>query len=157
VFDTTTTVAPAGPGVGYTSDPADTQADDTTTPGRTITVHGVHFESNSNVTVTLHSTPVVLGTYQTNAAGTFVAEVTIPASTLSGQHHLVLSGTAPDGQPAALRLALTVQSAGSTTLLPHTGSSSLPPILTGFALIAAGALATRTRRRRYVTEGRCSR
>jgi len=111
-------------------------------------VHGDGFMPDSDVDVTLHSTPVHLGTFTTDASGAFTATVTIPADTAAGAHTIVLTGTSPNGQPATVDLALTVQDPTGT--LPHTGGSPFPLAATGLLLIAVGTLTARTRRSRTV-------
>ncbi len=138
---TTTTTAPGGP----TGDlGAGGQTSATTSAGNTITVNGDGFLPHSDVDVTLHSTPVHLGTFTTDASGAFTATVTIPSDTKPGAHTIVLTGTAADGQPATVTLALTVQD----STLPYTGSSPIPFAALGVLLIASGALMARGRRPR---------
>jgi hypothetical protein len=98
---------------------------------------------HADVDVSLHSTPVQLGTFPTDGTGSFTTNVTIPADTPVGAHSIVLSGTDARGRPATVTLALTVQ---DPTALAHTGGSSAPLALTGLLLIGVGALTTRARR-----------
>jgi alpha-L-fucosidase len=116
----------------------------TSDAGGTVTVHGDGFMPGTDVDVTLHSTPVQLGTFTTDATGSFTADVTIPTGTTPGAHTIVLTGTAPNGQPATVDLALTVPD----STLPYTGGSPFPFAALGVLLIAAGALMVRGRRPR---------
>ena len=135
---TTTTTAPTAPS-GSIGGSGQTSA--TTAPGDSITVQGDGFMPHSTVDVTLHSTPVALGRFTTDASGAFNATVVIPSSTSLGAHTVVLDGTAPNGQRATIDLALTVEDPSGT--LPHTGGSPFPLAATGLFLIAAGTLIAR--------------
>ena len=137
-----TTPAPAGP-TGDFGAAGDASA--TSAPGGLITVHGNGFAPHTGVDVTLHSSPVRLGTFQTDSVGAFTASVTIPDDTSLGTHTVLLSGTAANGQPTTVTLALTVQDPGT---LPRTGGDPAPLALAALALIAVGAfLACRGRSR----------
>jgi hypothetical protein len=117
-----------------------------------VTIHGNGFGANTEVDVTLHSAnsaAVDLGTFATDASGSFVANVTIPSGTVIGDHHIIETGVNAAGDPATVTLALTVQATASP--LPFTGSSSLPLVLTGFGLLGAGALAMSSTRRRQLS------
>jgi hypothetical protein len=143
---TTTTAAPrstTAPGAPAGDFGAAGDTSHTTAAGATITVHGDGFAPHTDVDVTLHSTPVDLGTFTTNGAGAFTASVTIPADTAGGDHEVVLTGTAADGQPATVNLALAVQ---DPVALPRTGSTSAPLSIVAVAMLAAGACIVRRTR-----------
>jgi alpha-L-fucosidase len=101
-----------------------------------VTVHGDGFMPSSDVDVALHSTPVHLGTFTTDATGAFTATVTIPVDATPGTHTIVLTGTARNGEPATVNLALTVRD----STLPRTGSSPFPFARFGLALLGSGVL-----------------
>jgi PKD domain len=61
---------------------------DTITPGTSIAVTGQKFPSSAAGTVILHSNPVELGTFQTDAAGNVVHSVTIPTDVTLGAHEI---------------------------------------------------------------------
>ena len=90
------------------------------------------------VTVTLTSTPVVLGTLIPDANGHIEGTFTVPPGTEVGTHTIVLTGVDPSGNPRTVTLSLTVVpasgSAGAAGLA-FTGNSGSAPLL------AAGALA----------------
>lgn len=80
----------------------------TATAGGAVTVTGSGWHADSQVTTTLRSDPVVLGTAGVGADGSFAQQYTIPASTPPGAHTITLDGTGPDGQPASVVLSLQV-------------------------------------------------
>jgi LPXTG-motif cell wall-anchored protein len=108
-------------------------------PGGVIVLNGSGFLPNAVVTVTVASTPTVVGTPTTNAEGAFT--LSFDAPTEPGAHTI----TATDGvntQVIAFTVegetAAAVDSAGS---LPYTGSdSSVPVAQIGAGLVAAGAV-----------------
>jgi hypothetical protein len=83
---------------------------DTITPvaGGPITVSGDGFMPSTELTIELHSTPVVLGTTTTDALGNYTTTATIPAGTVPGVHQLVVTGLGPDGQPRTVSTEITV-------------------------------------------------
>ncbi len=94
---------------------------DTTTPvaGGPITVTGGGFMPSTELTVELHSTPVVLGTTTTDIYGNYSATVVIPADTPPGAHQLVVTGLGPDGEPRSVATDITVL-APDTVVSPET-------------------------------------
>jgi hypothetical protein len=98
--------------------------------GGSLTVTGENFTPNSDAVLSLHSTPVGLGTVSTDANGQFSAEITVPSDTTPGAHTVQALDT-PTGDIAAAALEVT---AGG-------GGTSPPPIAgTGVAVIGIGAL-----------------
>ena len=93
---------------------ADGGATLTTTPGGRIVVTGDGWLPASDVTATLRSDPVVLGTSAAGADGTVTQEYLVPAATPPGAHTVTLDGTGADGQPAAVVLDLQVVAAAAT-------------------------------------------
>ena len=93
---------------------------DTTTPvaGGAVTVSGGGFMPSTELTIELHSTPVVLGTTTTDASGNYTTSVVIPADTAPGQHLLVVTGLGPDGQPRSVSTEITV--VADTAVSPET-------------------------------------
>ena len=77
------------------STPAVTVEPSTVEAGKTLTVTGTGFAPESEVTITLHSDPVEVGTATTDADGAFTAEVTVPADTEAGEHTVVAASDAP--------------------------------------------------------------
>jgi hypothetical protein len=111
---------PATPGGSY----GDASTKMTSTAGGQVPVRGEGWMPESEVTVTMRSEPVVLGTAAVGAEGTFAQTYTIPVGTAAGAHTITLSGTGADGQPASVVLDLTVVAAASAAR-PAAAPSSL--------------------------------
>jgi len=111
-------------------------------PGETITVSGTGFMTDSDVHITIQSTPVALRTVTADGAGSFSTTVRVPSG-YSGSHEIVATGIAPD---ASVRvLASTIEVNSVTLSNPPTdaiaGSEAAigtHPAVTGFAI--AGVL-----------------
>jgi hypothetical protein len=86
---------------------------------------------NSDVVIELHSTPVHLATVKTDATGSFTTKVRLPKEITAGLHHVVATGTAPDGSMKVASAELVVPFAS----LPYTGFNPAP-----LAALAAGLL-----------------
>ncbi|WP_165788201.1 discoidin domain-containing protein [Arthrobacter glacialis] len=127
------------------------------------------FPANSDVSLVLHSTPVLLGTVTTKDDGTVTTTVTIPASTEAGAHTIVASAgsktasllvqvsAADKPSPSPSTTKTPASNAPATTAtstagdLASTGSTSVALALAmgGLLLVMAGAgtlLARRSRR-----------
>jgi len=107
--------------------------------GDTVTVQAWGLLLDEEYTVELHSTPVVLGTATSDAAGTVSQTFRIPASTPAGAHTVVLLR---DGvQVAEIAITVTAQPA-----LAATGADAgVLPL--GLALFVLGLLLTVVSRR----------
>ncbi|MCU1616003.1 MAG: fibronectin type protein [Frankiales bacterium] len=116
------------------------------TPGQKITVKGSGYLPYSTVTVIIYSTPTVLGSVVTDAAGNFTLAVTVPADLAPGDHHLVSSGVASDGTQRFMRMDITLASASNQ--LAWTGFSALPWVGAGVGLVAVGTAGLILARRR---------
>lgn len=97
-----------GPSGAYGSSLSDTTSSLSSSLSGTVTVHGSGFKADSDVTVTLHSAPVVIGTAHTNAQGSFVATYTLPKSAALGAHQIILDGVNTNGDATYIPLALSV-------------------------------------------------
>jgi hypothetical protein len=100
------------------------------------------------ITVVLHSTPRVLGTFTADAHGVVTIPLTVPADVL-GSHHLLLvdqHGATVASLP--LTVARRTGSAGSAGSLAYTGADVALPVTLGTVLVAAGAGAVVLGRRR---------
>ncbi|GII25050.1 fibronectin type III domain-containing protein [Planosporangium mesophilum] len=138
----------------------DRGAIDTAAPGEQIVVIGTGFAPHSTVTVTIYSTPTVLGTAVADADGNFSKAVTVPRDLAAGTHTLVAQGVDPTGAAHAMKLAVTVAAAGGgggsgdsgASTLPVTGAGVTAMLLAGGVLVGAGgglvAAVSRPRRRR---------
>jgi len=108
--------------------------------GRPARFDGSGFGADTNVIVSIHSTPTVLGSGTADSSGNFVDTVTIPSSTTPGRHTITLSGTNPDGTARALTTTITVSAAAAAqgSGLPFTGAEIAGMSLAGVALIGGG-------------------
>jgi hypothetical protein len=132
---------------GYQLDNASTT---TPAPGQSITVVFNGFKPGTEVTITLFSEPVVLGTFVSEPGafgqGVVEATVTIPANTSPGEHRLVASGVGLDGQPRTVTIFITVSGSGGG--LPVTGGSPLFVLAMGAAVVGVGVALLEFRNRR---------
>jgi LPXTG-motif cell wall-anchored protein len=139
-------------------------------PGGSVTVTDHGWQPDSKVDLTLHSTPVALGSTQADGDGNVKTTVVIPSDTAPGNHTIVLTGVDPNGDPQTHTVAVVVESSTVTTegtattstggtgasgtstssssgTLPRTGSPVLPLLVVSLSLIGAGiALGVRRRR-----------
>jgi hypothetical protein len=110
-------------------------------------VSGTGFAPNTDVTLTLFSDPVSLGTVRSNAAGAIAASVAMPASVPTGAHKVEAKGANAAGNGInLLRGDLTVRAASST--IPRTGGPSDFLLPLGIAIVSFGILAFAWRERR---------
>jgi hypothetical protein len=137
-------------------------------PGESVTASatGDCFQDNTAVTVTIESTPVVLGTFTSDSDGGVTATVTIPADFPLGDHTIKLTGTNILGKPQVLSLPVTIGTAQEAAAggeaaggaagtrgggLAFTGRDSGTLVGIGAALMVLGAgLYAGARRRRRV-------
>ncbi len=122
----------------------------TVAPGDTITFSGGGFKGGSEITITVYSTPQVLGTTVADASGNFSVQVTLPSNLDPGAHRLEASGVDPSGSPLTVSLDFTVVSAGQTSeagavtpsgSLPYTGSDVGRIVGVGLAAVVVGGAA----------------
>ena len=125
-------------------------SDTTPTPGQTISIEAKTFTPGTEVSVTLNSDPVLLGSPTANEGGVAGLSATIPSTVPLGSHTIVATGTGADGAPLTLTASITVVADGAGSgsgsgsgSLPRTGDdSSLPLARIGLALAAAGGVIT---------------
>lgn len=127
----------------------------TTVPvSSSLTVFGSNFTPNKSATLTLHSTPVGLGTVAVDSKGAFSAQVTIPAGTTPGAHVIEALDVATGDVTSA---ALTVTASGTGTGtgggggLAGTGVAVIGIGALGVVLLVGGGLMLMAGRRRKVT------
>ncbi len=90
------------------------------------------FVPGEEVTVTLHSTTVVLGTVTAGADGSISYAFTVPAGLEAGPHTVVLAGSTTS-------VTVSFEVADTTEELPSTGGGQARQLgLFGLAAIAAG-------------------
>lgn len=123
----------------------DVVVDGTLEPGGTVTVTGTNFAADvPELTLELHSDPIVLGTVATDAKGGFKTTVTIPSTVEAGDHSLVvlydgqevISSPVAIGEVAAAPVAKQETAAVSESVPPYLGLA----ILAALGAAGAGAL-----------------
>ena len=107
------------------STPTITVAPQTVEAGKIVTVTGTGFVPSSPVSLTLHSDPVEVGTAATDDAGSFTAEVTVPAATEAGDHTVVAAAESPAAEASA-PLTVTAAPAPTPSADPSTEPSGQP-------------------------------
>ncbi len=109
--------------------------------GQSVTINGVAFEPNAEVTITYTSEPVVVGTTQTDASGDFSFSFRVPESS-AGTHTIAASdGTNSLTVPFYMgqwSLETSVSPAGSGTVYPSGGSYASGSQVTLMATPASG-------------------
>jgi LPXTG-motif cell wall-anchored protein len=125
----------------------------TVAPGESVRVSSSGWKPRSSVRIELHSSPVLLGTFRADGAGTISASVTIPTNTPGGHHTLVAYGVDPAGKSASVSARIDVTGGGkavnaSTVPLPRTGAEIALTVLSGIALTGLGGLVAAAGRRR---------
>jgi hypothetical protein len=112
-------------------------------PGAAVTVAGDGFAPDSEVRVTIESTPVLLATTTADGSGAFSISVTIPAA-FSGSHRLVATGTDADGSVRLLATSIIVGVPATDTLLqsdaPIVGSDPFVLALAGIGIVVMTTL-----------------
>lgn len=107
-------------------------------PGAAVTVAGDGFAPDSEVRVTIESTPLLLATTVADGAGAFSVSVTIPAD-YSGSHRLVATGTDDAGSVRVLASAIVVGTPATDTLPsgddPVVGSDPFVLAMAGFGIV----------------------
>lgn len=124
----------------------------TPAPGESVSVEARTFAAGTEVTITLASGPVVVGTAAADQSGTVALQVTIPAGTAKGANTITGAGQGADGAPLSLSTQISVANgcnaatppaAASAGSLPRTGDdTSIPLARFGVALAAVGGVIT---------------
>lgn len=121
--------------------------------GATVTLTGTGYVAGVHATVTLHSTPVTLGTATPNASGDFTLSVTLPTN-VSGTHTIVASGDASNDS-ASVTITIGGSSGGGSGggggSLSSTGVAVLSIGSVGVLLLLSGATALLIGRRRKLS------
>lgn len=125
----------------YGADPNAGITTKTVAPGKKVDVSGSGYLPNSDVTITLNSTPVLLATAKTDSSGAFSTKVTIPKNTALGAHSLVLAGRDVNGNEVSSVLSLNV------AWLPATGNSATSQSIFSLFLILGGFVLVNTSRK----------
>jgi hypothetical protein len=119
----------------------------TSAPGQKVVKVIGGFQPFERVTLVMHSTPTVLGTFTADANGVVTAEFTLPAGTPAGTHTLVFDGEVTYYQES-LEVTGGIATAGTAKHLAYTGADIVVPLTVGGALVLAGAGAIVVSRRR---------
>jgi len=85
--------------------------------GVTVNVQSTGWAPGTDVTVVVHSTPVQVAVWPSNATGVSGIEVTIPAGLPLGSHTLIETGTAPGGTTRTVTAPFTV-TLNTPTVIP---------------------------------------
>jgi hypothetical protein len=96
-----------------------------------VTISGSGFAARSPVTITFHSTPIIVGQVQTDDQGNFSVTVSVPHNAPAGPHHFEAVGPAPAGGMTTL-LAMV-----SVTRLAHHSNWLLPIAMVALTLLLA--------------------
>jgi LPXTG-motif cell wall-anchored protein len=126
---------------GTRAETTDRTTGTSSTPGAKVVRVISGFQPFEEVTLTMHSEPVVLGTFTADANGVVTAEFTLPANVAAGEHTLVYEGAVTYFQES-----FTVTAAGPK--LAHTGADVTVPLTVGLGLVLAGTGALVVSRRR---------
>ncbi|MGK5112196.1 MULTISPECIES: LPXTG cell wall anchor domain-containing protein [unclassified Geodermatophilus] len=129
---------------GVTSPDTGAATGDRSAPGAVVVKVLRGFKPFEKVTVTLHSTPWVAGTFTADAQGVVRVQFTVPAGTPVGQHTLVYNGD----QNTYFQEAFTVARTGSGSQLAYTGADVKLPLFAGAGLVALGGATVFAARRR---------
>ncbi|QNG37192.1 fibronectin type III domain-containing protein [Geodermatophilaceae bacterium NBWT11] len=109
------------------------------TAGQTLTVQGQGFALYSTVRLSLFSTPIDLGTVDTDDTGFFRTQITLPANLTNGTHTLVATGINPDFTTRNLVITVTVSGGVVTSAtLANTGVDTAVPLAGGALAVLAG-------------------
>ncbi|GAA4623793.1 fibronectin type III domain-containing protein [Cellulomonas oligotrophica] len=103
--------------------------------GAEVSARGVGLLPGSILTLTVYSTPQVIGTAVVGADGTAVVSGALPPGLETGAHRLVATGTAFDGTPAEFVLTFTLAADGSFVQIADT---RLPRPASGTPLAETG-------------------
>ncbi len=113
-------------------------SDPTLDAGQTVTVEASGFAAGEEVTVTVNSTPMLLGSVTADADGSVTYVFTVPTSLEAGAHTLVLAGSS-----TSVTVPFQVAAAGDDSgELPSTGGNvgTLGLFALGALVAGAGAL-----------------
>ena len=118
-------------------------SNDQPTPGSTVTVEGGGFAPNKTAEVLIDSTPVATTT--TNANGIATTQITIPATTTSGQHLITIAHLSGGAGRHTLSTSVTVRTHGFAFSNADGHSVSALVVVTLVLLCIAGPFVLRRR------------
>ncbi|CAB4556352.1 MAG: hypothetical protein F2534_07385 [Actinobacteria bacterium] len=127
--------AAAGPYIVGTGSVA--LSDPTPQPGQTVTVTAGGFAPNSPVAIVLGPGGTTLGTTTASGTGSVSATFVVPGSEAGGRT-VVLSGTAPGGEPISRSVGVDV--GGVADDMPSSGGDAAGVLVIAVGVLCAGAL-----------------
>jgi hypothetical protein len=86
-----------------------------TTPGQSVTVNANGFAPGSQVSASVPSLGLDLGTFTADNAGKVNDAITLPAGTAPGAYTVLLTGTDVNGAARSSTIVVTVKGTGTTT------------------------------------------
>lgn len=144
----------ASPAFGYgTSGPVITTNNSSVGPGGSLTVGGTGFVDNESITLTLHSTPVVLATLTSSGAGTFSITVSIPSSTAPGAHQIIATGASGDSATTDITVTGAIVSTATSSGLAFTGADIAAVSAVGAVALGLGGFLLLAGKRRRTAAG----
>lgn len=125
---TTTTTRPPAPAPTANADP------NVVVGGQQTTISGAHFPAGTTLALTLFSSPTLLGTTVTDAAGSYRVVATIPASAALGVHQIQVVG---GGSQATTSITVVAK---AKAVLARTGNDLEVALAAGALAAATGGL-----------------
>jgi LPXTG-motif cell wall-anchored protein len=120
---------------------SDDRTSTSSTPGQKVVRIIAGFQPGEKVTLVMHSTPVVLGTFTADAQGVVTAAFALPAGAVAGTHTFVYEGD----MGTYFQESFTVTGGEQ---LARTGADVTVPVTVGLGLVLTGAGALVVSRRR---------
>ena len=127
-------------------------SDPSLAPGSTALVTATGFAAHASVSITMHSTPISLGSRTATDSGSVSYTFTVPSDATPGAHHLVFASATK-----SMSFAFTVTGApasASPTALSATGDDVVTPTALGFIALFLGAGLLYSLRQRVLYRGR---
>jgi hypothetical protein len=120
---------------------------DVSVAGGIVSVQISGFAPNSQVVISLHSDPVIIGSFTTNNVGDAGVSFPLPSG-LSGQHEIWAEGTDSDGTAVIAKglISIDLPTPVSNASLAFTGNDPGMKVLAAGLLIVVGLLARRCSR-----------
>ena len=146
--------APSSSAAPYSHQPTLSVSTQTPAEGSTITVTGADFVAGVEVTLTLHTVVVTLGSATPNSSGGFSRSVSLPAG-VTGTHTIVASGGSAN-DTASVTIDIGAPAGGSTSSggnLSSTGVAIIGIGSLGLLLLIGGGVTLLAGRRRKATTG----
>ena len=126
-----------------TTPPANTTLAQTVTEGafESLVVTGTDFDPGESVQVWMHSLPVLLSTVTADQNGSILTSVTVPASTTSGLHHVVMIGVSSSTAQLSSETITVINSGTGTVRAAVVAQQTIELARTGTETIPVGGAA----------------